>query len=406
MRNVVFVTPYFMRASLQFVAGAADTPGVRLYLVSVDKPEKLPKDLHQKLAGHWHIDDPFSVDALCAAFTALQERVGPIHRVLATLEQLQIPIAEARARMGIEGIAPDVARNFREKSRMKDVFRKAGLPCARHCLADSTQAVRTFVDQVGYPIVAKPPEGAGSKGTFRLRGAQDLEDFLGKYQPNPRGKILLEEFIMGDEYTFESAWVGGEMVWHSITRYFPNPLHVLENPWIQMCMVTPREIDHPYFDDIRATAASAVRALGLRDGFTHLEWFRRTDGSLAVSEVAVRPPGGQLTTMTGLAHRFNIHQAWAELMIFDRFQPRTRDFASGTVFLRGQGKGRVREVQGLDAVHKQLGAMIAEAKIPQAGQPQGSSYEGEGYIIIKHPETRVVESALDFIHANLRVVIA
>ena len=34
-----------------------------------------------------------------------------------------------------------------------------------------------------------------------------------------------------------------------------------------------------------------LRALGLRTGFTHMEWFRRPDGSVAVSEVAARPNG-------------------------------------------------------------------------------------------------------------------
>ena len=40
--------------------------------------------------------------------------------------------------------------------------------------------------------------------------------------------------------------------------------------------------------------ARAVKALGLETGFTHMEWFRRDDGSLAIGEIAARPPGAHI----------------------------------------------------------------------------------------------------------------
>src|SRR6266542_3400253 len=60
----------------------------------------------------------------------------------------------------------------------------------------------------------------------------------------------------------------------------------------------------PGAKSIRAIAPTALRVLGLRTGLTHLEWFRRPDGSIAVSEVAVRPLGAQITSMLCYAHDF------------------------------------------------------------------------------------------------------
>jgi hypothetical protein len=37
------------------------------------------------------------------------------------------------------------------------------------------------------------------------------------------------------------------------------------------------------------------------------------------------------------------------------------------------------------------------------GQPQSSSYEGEGYILFRHPETSVVEEALKRTISTVRV---
>ena len=39
-------------------------------------------------------------------------------------------------------------------------------------------------------------------------------------------------------------------MWHSLTHYYPTPLEVLRNPWIQWSVVLPREIDDPRYDDI------------------------------------------------------------------------------------------------------------------------------------------------------------
>jgi biotin carboxylase len=68
------------------------------------------------------------------------------------------------------------ARNFRDEAQMKSVLRAGGIPCARHRLADSAAA--DFAREVGFPLVVKPPAGAGAKSTFRLDDADDLRVWL------------------------------------------------------------------------------------------------------------------------------------------------------------------------------------------------------------------------------------
>ena len=102
--------------------------------------------------------------------------------------------------------------------------------------------------------------------------------------------------------------VGGKTVWSSIADYHPPPLEVLRNPWIQWTVLLPRDIHGPEYDAIHEVGPAALRALGVRDALTHMEWFRRPDGSVAVSEVAARPPGAQLTSMHGYAHDFDLYR--------------------------------------------------------------------------------------------------
>jgi hypothetical protein len=41
--------------------------------------------------------------------------------------------------------------------------------------------------------------------------------------------------------------------------------------------------------------------------------------------------------------------------------------------------------------------------LPQPGQPSSSSYEGEGFITVRHPDSQVVREALDRIVSRVRV---
>jgi hypothetical protein len=144
----------------------------------------------------------------------------------------------------------------------------------------------------------------------------------------------------------------------------------------------------------------------MRTGMSHMEWFRRPDGSVAISEVGARPPGARFVNLISWAHDFDLFRAWAEAVIFGRFTPRPRPYAAGAAYLRGQGEGRVAAVRGLESIAAELGALVVEARMPQPGQAPSGTYEGEGYVIVRHPETDVVKDALWKIITRLKVDLA
>ena len=394
MPFVIFAAPWFTENAVRFIEATAGVPGVRLAVISLEPQELLEPRLRDRLVAHWRIEDIFDPEQLAHAARRLAKHRGHVHRFYGAYEQLQVPLAEARELLGVEGMSVEAARNFRDKSRMKNVLREAGVPCARHRLVASEAEGRSFVEEVGFPVVVKPPAGAGAAGTFRADGAESLAEALRASAPSPEQPVLLEEFVTGDEHSLETISVGGRAVWHSLTHYFPTPLEVVRNPWIQWRILLPREVDDARYDDIREAGARALAALGMETGLTHLEWFRRADGTVAVSEVGARPPGAQITTLVSRAHDFDFLHAWARVMVYGEFEPPERRYASGAAFLRGQGRGRVRAVHGLEQAERELGGLVTDVKLPQMGQEQSPSYEGEGYVIIRHPETEVVREAL------------
>ena len=242
-----------------------------------------------------------------------------------------------------------------------------------------------------------------SCNTFRVDAAEALREWLSVSPPRPGQAALLEEFILGDEFSFDSVTIGGSTIWSSISCYTPGPLEVQENAWIQWCVLLPRDISGSAFEQIADAGPRALAELGLDTGLTHMEWFRRRNGSIAISEVAVRPPGAQFTSLISYAHDFDLYRAWARLVVSGEFTPPERKYAAGAAYLRGQGQGRVKAIHGLDEIQREIGALIVEAKLPKPGDAPRPTYEGDGYVIVRHPETAKVEQALGRLVRTVRI---
>ena len=250
MADVVFVAPYALDATVRFVHEVAALPDAAVGLVSSDPFERFPSEVRLAVRDHFRIDDCLDPQQLTVAVTALGHRLGtrtgsagPVDRLLAILENLQIPLAEVREQLGIDGIGVGVARNFRDKSRMKAVFEAAGVPCARSAPGlvgvggDRSRGPRRV------PLVVKPPAGMGARNTFRVEDKAQLDEWLAAAPPSAEDPALLEELLVGEEHSFDSVVVDGRLVWRSIGRYLPTPLEVIENPWIQWCVLLPRDLD-------------------------------------------------------------------------------------------------------------------------------------------------------------------
>ena len=403
MPVAIFAAPVLSENASRMIAALAGLPDVRVGVISQTPLEDLPPPVRSQVAAHWRVADVLDAGALVDAVRQLSRQLGPIDRLIAAYEQLQVPLAEAREQLGLAGMGADAARNFRDKARMKSLLREAGLPCARHRLVTAPEDAAGFAREVGFPLIVKPPAGAGAQATTRVDGIDALQAALDTAAPAPGRPVLLEEYVTGDEHSFETVSIDGRAVWHSLTHYYPSPLEVLRNPWIQWCLVLPREVEEPQYDDIRHSAFRALDVLGMETGLSHMEWFRRPDGSIAISEVAARPPGAQLTTIISRAHDFDFVAAWARLMVFDEFAAPPRRYAVGAAYLRGQGSGRVKAIHGLDQVQHEMGSLVVDARLPTPGQEPTGSYEGEGFVIVRHVETAVVQRALQRLISLVRV---
>lgn len=400
-RNVVVCAPFPVETTLRFVRAAARLDDVRLLGIVTEPPQGEDAKLFHDLV---RVTEPLAVQDILDGVEVLGRRHGKPDRLIGILEPLMQQMAMARERFNIPGTRPHTAELFRDKSRMKSALRTAGLPVARYSLLTSTDDAHHFAAEVGFPMVLKPPAGMGARATFRVESEDSLIRAVRGMRTSPQNPVLAEEFLRGREFSFETITIGGQPQVHSISHYLPTCLEVLENPWMQWCCLLPRELDDSLYENARKMGFAAIRALGLDDGFTHMEWFQRPDRSLAIGEIAQRPPGANITRMTGLAHGIDPYRAWARAVIDGELDaPWHRKQAVGCAFLRGMGQGRVVSVTGVHEANEQVRHLVQEVSLPTIGKMKADGYEGDGYVIVAHERTDVVKQALKTLIETIKV---
>jgi biotin carboxylase len=400
MRNVVFVTPIPDR-SIEDVRAAAGLSEVRLLGITQEAPRGDDAEVFADLVT---VDDTDDSAQLVAAARVLERRHGRIHRVLGTRESLQVPIGEIRRALGVPGLGPDTAELFRNKARMKDELRRHGLPCARHRLLRSWSDAEAAIAELGLPLVAKPLAGVATQGVCRVHTIDELRGAISALHASPENPALAEEMLVGREFTFDTITVGGQVRFHSMAHYSTTPLEATENPERRFVIVLPRDISGPDWSDAVEIGIRALTALGFDTGATHMEWFRRDDGSIAIGEIAARPAAFTIHLMIGLAYDIDIERVWARAVVDDAFDgPFTRRYAVGCACLRGVGSGRVLRVTGVDRVQELVGQLIVETQLPEPGALRNDSYVGDGHIIVRHPDTEVVTDAIKTILETIQI---
>ena len=266
---VIFVVPFYKQSAAEFLLPMMGMDGVRTAIITQDPIYHFPARVQEKVPMV-RVDEITDAGSLLTAANQIQKHFGKAHRILAINEQIQLPVAHARQSLEIDGMSVETIRNFRDKALMKERFREAGVPCARHVAVHDKETARKFVEEVGFPLCLKPIDGAAAQATFKVDSPETLEEILHASSPSAQRPVQLEEFVTGEESSFETLSVNGEHHWHSLTHYDPTPLNVVANPWIQWKILSPVDTDASRYDDIRKAGCDALTCLGMDTGLTHM----------------------------------------------------------------------------------------------------------------------------------------
>jgi len=371
---------------IQYTRGLAEV-GATVYGVGDAAREALPKEVRPYLHDYLQVPRIMDEDDVIERVTAWM-RGKEVDRVLANWEPLVILAARIRERWGMPGMSTDAVRGFRDKELMKERVRAAGLRVPRSRRVRTEREIREAAEFIGYPLILKPIAGAGSADTYRVGDKAELDRVI----PLMRGvqEASCEEYVEGEEFTFDTVCVEGKPVYENIAAYLPKPIEMRSLEWISPVIITVREMYQPRLNPGVELGRNVLGALGMGTGFTHMEWFLTPKGEAVFGEIGCRPGGGHIVDQMNYTSDIDLFREWARVACWGAFEaPTERKYNAGIIFKRAQGSGRITRIEGLGDWLREAGKWCVEEQLLRPGTRRRDWKQtllSDGHVMVRHPD--------------------
>ncbi|MEM9383185.1 MAG: ATP-grasp domain-containing protein, partial [Planctomycetota bacterium] len=384
-------------------------PGVRVLGVGDQAPAAMDADVREALDDYLPVQNLWREESTVAAVRDWLGKLGvQPHRVECLWEVGVVLAARMREAFDVPGMRVEQATAFRDKETMKTVLDANGIRTPHHYRARSTEEVAEAAGKVGYPLIVKPIDGAGSADTYVLRSEDELPDVLSAVRHVP--EVSVEEFIEGEEFTYDAILANGETLFENVAWYRPKPLVARQNPWMSPQAVCLSDITQPDIASGVDLGRRALKALGYETGMAHMEWYRsdRT-GEAIFGEVGARAPGGRLSHGMNYSTDGDVFRLWAEAITSGRTeQSMEKTFNAALVFKRAQGAGRtISRVDGLDRVLAEDGEHVPVVDLVPIGAPRRDWTQvvtGDGWCVARHMDLGETLRIADRLSSDVRIV--
>lgn len=313
--------------------------------------------------------------------------------------------AQIREALGVPGQGYEQALKFRNKDLMKQALAAGGVRVPHHAVATTADEVWAAAEQVGYPLIIKPISGAGSMDTFRCDEPKDVSHAI--TQLGHIAVVDVEEFIDGEEFTYDTICAGGEIKYEHVGHYRPRPLVARTNEWISPQTLSYRHLDNPWVTGGIALGHQVISVLGYDTGFTHMEWYRKSSGEVVFGEIGARPPGARTVDLMNFASDVDLFLGWAEAELKGTFSTVIeRKYNAACITKRAHGQGHIKRIEGLDRIKARCGDAICAIDLLPVGSHRRdwkSTLLSDGYITLRHSDWDTTKALADFVGTDLHL---
>lgn len=401
--RVLLISPGYPGDMPQFTRALAEV-GAQVLGVGDQPAGALPEPARSAVSSYLRVRNLWDEKAVLEAVSQwVGDRVPD--RVECLWEPGVVLAARLREALGVPGLNAEQAFAFRNKERMKQVLDQAGIRTPRHRACDTSAACWEAAEEIGFPIILKPISGAGSADTYRVHDEMELKSALLRLQHVP--EVSVEEFVDGEEYTYDTVSIDGAPAFYNIAWYRPRPLVARSNEWISPQVVALRHPEQAELAAGREMGLAVLKALEFEHGFTHMEWYRKADGEVVFGEIAARPPGAHQVDQMNFACNIDIFRGWAEAVCFQRMSEKVeRRYNVANIYKRAQGQGTIRQIIGLERIERLCGdALVWNHLLPVGARRRDwlQTLISDGFLVVRHPDLQTTLEMADDIGYSLRL---
>lgn len=306
--NYIVISPFYPQNFQQFTLELAKK-GVTVLGIGQEPYDQLGSDLQAALTEYFRVNNLEDLEEVKRAVAFLFYRHGPIDRIESHNEYWLEQDAALREQFHVFGAKPDDLKKTKLKSEMKKYFQRAGVPVVPGMVAKTEADVDKIVKELGLPLIAKPDNGVGAAGTFKLKDKTSVDVFKAAWNEEP--PYFLECFVEQSEVCTYDGMVDaeGKIVYETSLTYCETPFALLQEQ-LDIAYYAEKAIDPV----LQGYGRAIVKQFGMKERFFHIEFFRRPDGSYIALEYNNRPAGGFTVDVYNHGHRINLFHDYAALV--------------------------------------------------------------------------------------------
>ncbi len=318
MKNIIFISPNFPTNYWMFCRELKNN-GMNVLGIGDQPYEELKPELRESLNEYYKVGSLENYEEVYRAVAYFTFKHGRIDWLESNNEYWLEQDARLRTDFNIQSgfQTADMVR-IKHKSKMKEYYRKAGIPVARYYMVKTLQGCRKFITEVGYPVVVKPDNGVGAAATYKLTCDEELVHFFESYPKDV--PYIMEEFVHAEVNSYDAIIDGEGNPIFETGNVTPDSIMDIVNNRDNSCYYIVKDLP----EDTRKAGRATVKSFGVKSRFVHFEFFRLTrdqeglgkKGEVIALEVNMRPCGGFTPDMINFANSTNVYKIWADMIAF------------------------------------------------------------------------------------------
>lgn len=294
-----------------------------------------------------------------------------------------VPAAARLAeRYGVPGAGYGAAQILRDKHLLRRVAAAAGIGNPASRPVGSAEDVVAFQAETNGPVIIKPANRQAAIGTLVVTNPddipvawqecldQDMESCLPDRQPELR--MLVEQYVSGEEYSVEMLYSNGTRVFANVTG---KVLYPGRHP-VERGHLVPAPIAPDLAELLTSQTAQLLAAVGFGVGLVHCEWIVE-NGRPYLVECAGRQPGDYILELIQGAYDFDLFTAYLDMMTGALPQAPSVAVGGAATWHRVDEPGEVISVDGVAQASALPGVRtcLAQVKVGQTVGPLRSSWD-------------------------------
>lgn len=372
--NYIFISPNFPKTYAHFVSELKNA-GVSVFGIGDEPYISLSDELKSSLTEYCFVSDMNRVDWMINTINYLQNKYGPIDFIESNNEYWLKNDAIYREWFNIpNGFRPADLAVKQAKSTMKKFFKRAGVKTARYIMVSSFKKSLAFIDEVGYPVFAKPDQGVGASDTYKIKNINDLKAFHSKELSEP---YIMEEYLDGFITSFDGIADAKSKVAICFNETFPAPIAEIVQKNRDVYYYAKSKMDPEFY----TIGCKVVKAFKLQQRCFHIEFFVLTKdkegfgkkGDVVALEANLRSPGGNTSDLLNLTSNISYYKTYADVIMGNKVCP---VFESNRIAVSVNRKKEIQYAHTDYEINQLFGSHIVEhGTYPEAfRQAMGDEY--------------------------------